>query len=177
MSTARTPPKVGSESPSSPWQLITDVAFPATAAPTGPMTLASHQHARTNSVNLLSPRGKPNATHCLELGDERWENSFRCNWFPRCPSQYYLLSPDWLQIQMSSSSNQKTKCVPNIIWQVLVYRCSGETVSYHSSHASGTESGTNVSLGTHAKTWIIWELFPNVGTPEKENVSLFFGRF
>ena len=76
MSTARMPPKVGSESSPSPAVLIIDVAFPATAAPTGRMMHASHQHGRTNSVNLLSLRVEPNVAHSLEVEEERWENSF-----------------------------------------------------------------------------------------------------
>ena len=80
MSTARMPPKVGSESSPSPAvaQTITDVAFPATAAPTGRMMHASHQLGRINSVNLLSLRVEPNVAHSLEVEEERWENSFSC---------------------------------------------------------------------------------------------------
>ena len=70
MSTARTPPKVESES-ATYHHYSSFCSFPATAALTGPTTHASHQLELTNCASLLSPREGQSVTHCQELDEER----------------------------------------------------------------------------------------------------------
>ena len=125
-------------------------ALAATAALTGRMTHASHQPELTNCASLLSPREGQSVTLCLELAGERWLEYLWCLHDLLFLLFLLIKSIPPAFIWPTSNHNvvffksERKHLCPHTIWQVCC--CLGKTMSYHSSHPSRKESGTNVSI-------------------------------